>query len=69
LPTAKPWQAAYGVGLAIALWTYAGYEQLSTVIEPNRQSCGHDARRKNQAGEFRRTSRCDMALLDLLDTF
>jgi amino acid transporter len=33
LPTAKPWQAAYGVGLAIALWTYAGYEQLSTVIE------------------------------------
>jgi amino acid transporter len=33
LPTGKPWQAAYGVGLAIALWTYAGYEQLSTVIE------------------------------------
>jgi amino acid transporter len=33
LPTGKPWQGAYGVGLAIALWTYAGYEQLSTVIE------------------------------------
>jgi amino acid transporter len=32
-PTGKPWQSAYGVGLAIALWTYAGYEQLSTVIE------------------------------------
>lgn len=33
LPPGKPWQSAYGVGLAIALWTYAGYEQLSTVIE------------------------------------
>jgi len=33
LPTGKPWQAAYGVGLAIALWTYSGYEQISTVIE------------------------------------
>jgi amino acid transporter len=33
LPPGKPWQGAYGVGLAIALWTYAGYEQLSTVIE------------------------------------
>lgn len=32
-PTDKPWQGAFGVGLAIALWTYAGYEQLSTVIE------------------------------------
>jgi len=32
-PTGKPWQGAYGIGLAIALWTYAGYEQLSTVIE------------------------------------
>ena len=32
-PTGKRWQEAYGVGLAIALWTYAGYEQLSTVIE------------------------------------
>jgi amino acid transporter len=32
-PTGKPWQGAFGVGLAIALWSYAGYEQLSTVIE------------------------------------
>ncbi|MBV9482318.1 MAG: APC family permease [Acidobacteria bacterium] len=32
-PTGKRWQEAYGVGLAIALWTYAGYEQLSTIIE------------------------------------
>jgi amino acid transporter len=32
-PTDKPWQGAFGVGLAIALWSYAGYEQLSTVIE------------------------------------
>jgi amino acid transporter len=29
----KPWREAYGVGLALALWSYAGYEQLSTVIE------------------------------------
>ncbi len=33
LPTGAPWQGAFGVGLAIALWSYAGYEQLSTVIE------------------------------------
>ena len=33
MPPNKPWQDTYGVGLAIALWTYAGYEQLSTVIE------------------------------------
>jgi amino acid transporter len=32
-PTDKPWQGAFGVGLAIALWSYAGYEQVSTVIE------------------------------------
>jgi amino acid transporter len=32
-PTGKPWQGAFGVGLALALWSYAGYEQLSTVIE------------------------------------
>jgi amino acid transporter len=32
-PTGKPWQSAFGVGLAIALWSYAGFEQLSTVIE------------------------------------
>jgi amino acid transporter len=31
--TGKPWQGAFGVGLAIALWSYSGYEQLSTVIE------------------------------------
>jgi len=29
----KPWQEAFGVGLALALWMYSGYEQLSTVIE------------------------------------
>jgi amino acid transporter len=33
LPTGTPWQGAFGVGLAIALWSYSGYEQLSTVIE------------------------------------
>lgn len=32
-PLGKPWREAYGVGLALALWCYAGYEQLSTVIE------------------------------------
>jgi amino acid transporter len=32
-PTDRPWQGAFGVGLAIALWSYSGYEQLSTVIE------------------------------------
>jgi amino acid transporter len=32
-PTDRPWQGAFGLGLAIALWSYAGYEQLSTVIE------------------------------------
>jgi amino acid transporter len=26
MPPDKPWQEAYGVGLAIALWTYAGYD-------------------------------------------
>lgn len=29
----KPWRESYGVGLALALWSYAGYEQLSTVIQ------------------------------------
>lgn len=29
----KPWRESYGVGLALAIWSYAGYEQLSTVIE------------------------------------
>lgn len=33
LPTGRPWREAYGVGLALALWSYSGYEQLSTVIE------------------------------------
>ncbi len=33
LPTGVPWQGGFGVGLAIALWSYAGYEELSTVIE------------------------------------
>lgn len=33
LPPGKPWREAYGVGLSLALWAYAGYEQLSTVIE------------------------------------
>jgi amino acid transporter len=32
-PPGKPWREAYGVGLSLALWSYAGYEQLSTVIE------------------------------------
>lgn len=33
LATGIPWQSAFGPGLAIALWSYAGYEQLSTIIE------------------------------------
>jgi amino acid transporter len=33
VPTGTPWQGAFGLGLAIALWSYSGYEQLSTVIE------------------------------------
>jgi amino acid transporter len=33
LPAGVPWQSAFGPGLAIALWSYAGYEQLSTIIE------------------------------------
>ncbi|HLW89217.1 MAG TPA: APC family permease [Terriglobales bacterium] len=32
-PAGKPWREAYGVGLSLALWSYSGYEQLSTVIE------------------------------------
>src|SRR5580693_5813844 len=32
-PAGKPWREAYGIGLSLALWSYAGYEQLSTVIE------------------------------------
>jgi amino acid transporter len=33
IPPDRPWQGAFGLGLAIALWSYSGYEQLSTVIE------------------------------------
>jgi amino acid transporter len=33
MPPARPWREIYGVGLALALWIYSGYEQLSTVIE------------------------------------
>jgi len=32
-PTGKPWREVYGVGLALALWLYSGYEQLSTITE------------------------------------
>ena len=33
LPPGVSWQSTFGPGLAIALWSYAGYEQLSTIIE------------------------------------
>jgi len=33
MPIGRPWREAYGVGLALALWSYSGYEQLSTLIE------------------------------------
>src|SRR2546428_762803 len=33
MPPARPWREVYGVGLALALWIYSGYEQVSTVIE------------------------------------
>ena len=32
-PPGQPWGTSFGVGLSIAMWAYAGYEQLSTVIE------------------------------------
>src|SRR4051794_5234807 len=32
-PPGKPWREVYGVGLALALWLYSGYEQLSTIAE------------------------------------
>jgi amino acid transporter len=32
-PPARPWQHSFGDGLALALWVYSGYEQLSTVAE------------------------------------
>jgi amino acid transporter len=31
LAPGKPWRETFGVGLALALWIYSGYEQLSTV--------------------------------------
>jgi amino acid transporter len=33
VPPSHNWRDVYGVGLALALWIYSGYEQLSTVIE------------------------------------
>jgi amino acid transporter len=33
MPPGHAWRDVYGVGLALALWIYSGYEQLSTVIE------------------------------------
>ena len=33
VPPGHNWRDVYGVGLALALWIYSGYEQLSTVIE------------------------------------
>jgi len=32
-PPDKPWQQSFGDGLALGLWVYSGYEQLSTVTE------------------------------------
>ncbi len=32
-PPGKPWREVYGVGLALGLWLYSGYEQLSTNAE------------------------------------
>jgi amino acid transporter len=32
-PPGKPWQSSFGDGLALGLWVYSGYEQLSTVME------------------------------------
>ncbi len=32
-PPHRPWQRSFGDGLALGLWVYSGYEQLSTVIE------------------------------------
>ena len=33
VPPAQPFHAVFGVGLALGLWLYSGYEQLSTVAE------------------------------------
>ncbi len=32
-PPHKPWYAVFGTGLALGVWLYSGYEQLSTVAE------------------------------------
>jgi amino acid transporter len=32
MPPGRPWREVYGIGLALALWIYSGYEQLSTAI-------------------------------------
>jgi len=32
-PPGMPWREVYGVGLALGLWVYSGYEQLSTITE------------------------------------
>ena len=32
-PPGTPWREVYGVGLALGLWLYSGYEQLSTITE------------------------------------
>ena len=32
-PPTRPWHRSFGDGLALGLWVYSGYEQLSTVIE------------------------------------
>ncbi len=33
VPPNKPWREVYGIGFALALWLYSGYEQLSTIAE------------------------------------
>jgi amino acid transporter len=33
VPPGKPFGSVFGVGLALAMWNYAGYEQLSSVTE------------------------------------
>src|SRR5437868_10080054 len=33
IPAGRSWHEVFGVGLALALWIYSGYEQLSTVTE------------------------------------
>ena len=33
MPPGRPWREVYGTGLALGLWIYSGYEQLSTVTE------------------------------------